>query len=60
MPTYTYECQTCKQEFEAEQKISEPPLDKCQTPRCSGTPKRTIPSSTSFVLKGKGWFRDGY
>lgn len=60
MPTYSYECSTCKQEFEREQKISDPPLKECDTPGCPGTPKRTIPASTSFVLKGKGWYRDGY
>jgi putative FmdB family regulatory protein len=60
MPTYSYECSTCKQEFEKVQKISDPPAKHCETPGCPGTPKRTIPSSTSFVLVGKGWYRDGY
>lgn len=30
------------------------------TPACGGTVKRLISGSTSFVLVGKGWFRDGY
>lgn len=54
---YEYECQKCEKILEIEQKISEEPLDKC--PECGHVIKRII-SNTSFVLKGKGWFKDGY
>lgn len=27
---------------------------------CGASVKRLIPGSTSFVLKGSGWFKDGY
>ena len=27
---------------------------------CGGSLRRLIPGSTSFVLKGSGWFKDGY
>ena len=60
MPTYTYQCPACKAEFEREQKITDPPAEDCETPACKGKPKRAISASTSFVLKGKGWYRDGY
>jgi len=60
MPTYSYECQVCQQEFDRVQKISDPPVKECDTPGCPGKPQRTIPASTSFVLKGNGWYRDGY
>lgn len=71
MPTYEYECERCGP-FEVEQKISEPPLTRCpRTMReavrggfskepCDGNVKRLIPSATSFILKGPGWFKDGY
>lgn len=125
MPTYRYKCESCGHEFEAEQRISDPPLTNCTMidarlaersqafkdsvgvfswqegksadghphrcscqaddsaphkhgeddphacyrcscsaytpaePRCSGKVTRLI-SSTSFVLKGPGWFKDGY
>jgi len=59
MPTYEYECQRCRKGFEAEQKISEPPLTECREKGCDGKVRRLI-SGTSFALKGSGWFRDGY
>jgi putative FmdB family regulatory protein len=30
------------------------------TPACGGPVRRLISGSTSFVLKGSGWFKDGY
>lgn len=71
MPTYEYECDRCGP-FEVEQKITESPLSAC--PRvmadavrgghvavpCYGQVKRLISGSTSFTLKGSGWFKDGY
>lgn len=59
MPTYPYRCETCKAEFEREQKITDAPVTECQTPGCEGRPKRQI-GTTSFVLNGDGWYRDGY
>lgn len=60
MLTYEYECKKCEYRFEAEQKISEAPLKRCVREGCSGEVKRLIPRSTSFVLKGSGWYKDGY
>jgi putative FmdB family regulatory protein len=128
MPTYEYECDACKRAFEFEQKISDPPLQRCplpdprtvderqksfdsaggamswnyrsfaihpdrcvcqgtdstphrhyeedhscarcikctkyqpqiSEPSCDGPVQRLISGSTSFVLKGTGWFKDGY
>lgn len=61
MPIYEYECDSCEKRFEAEQKISDPPLKTCpRTEGCKGEVHRLIPSSTSFALKGKGWAKDGY
>lgn len=59
MVTYVYECPTCGQQFEARQKMSEPALINCRTAGCEGAPRRVILPSV-FVLKGKGWFKDGY
>lgn len=59
MPTYPYRCQKCSTEFEVEQKITEPPVTRCEDPSCDGTPERQI-ASTGFVLNGSGWYRDGY
>lgn len=32
MPTYEYECSGCKRSFEVEQKMSDPPIQKCPLP----------------------------
>jgi len=58
MPIYEYECPTCRR-FEIEQRISAPTLETCPTPGC-GQPVRKLISSTSFALKGGGWYSDGY
>lgn len=60
MPTYEYECKSCEQSYEVEQRMTDKPIEQCQTQGCDGKPKRLIAGNTSFVLKGKGWFKDGY
>ncbi len=60
MPTYEYECTKCGKTLEAEQKITEPPLKDCPQTACDGSLKRLIAGQTSFVLNGRGWFKDGY
>lgn len=57
MPTYEYLCPKCGT-VEVEQKISEEPLKVC--PTCKEQPVQRQIAQTSFVLKGKGWARDGY
>ncbi len=57
MPIYEYECRECKNVVEQWQSISSDPLSIC--PECSGEMKKLI-SSSSFQLKGGGWFADGY
>ena len=57
MPIYEYNCQDCKQIFEDWQKDYEERDIPC--PVCNGKASRLI-SSTSFVLKGGGWYASGY
>ncbi len=57
MPIYEYNCQDCKQLFEEWQKDYEERDIPC--PVCGGNASRII-SSTSFVLKGGGWYDSGY
>lgn len=52
MPTYEYKCRKCG-EFEAVQKMSDPPLSKC--PTCKGKVERQIGGTGGFVLKGSNW-----
>lgn len=57
--TYEYACAACGHEWEAEQSIREAPLKKC--PKCGKLQaKRMISRGAGFILKGGGWYADGY
>jgi putative FmdB family regulatory protein len=56
MPIYEYRCDKCGV-VEVMQGIKEKPLKKC--PNCKSKVERQI-SSTSFVLKGTGWYATDY
>ncbi len=58
MPIYEYECDKCGHEFEREQRMSDPPVKTC--PKCKGRKVTKLISRSSFVLKGGGWYADGY
>src|SRR5260221_7211611 len=57
--TYEYVCTACGHNWEAEQAISAAPLKTC--PSC-GTEhaKRQVSGGAGFILKGGGWYADGY
>jgi putative FmdB family regulatory protein len=57
MPLYEYECERCGHVFEAIQKFSDPPIDKC--PKCGG-PVHKLQSAPAFHLKGSGWYLTDY
>lgn len=57
MPIYEYRCQECQQTFEEWQKDFTERLVPC--PVCGAKADRLI-SSSSFVLKGGGWYSDLY
>ena len=57
MPIYEYGCTECGKHIEAFQKVSDDPLSEC--PECGGELSKLI-SNSSFVLKGGGWYADGY
>ena len=57
MPIYEYVCEKCGSQIEASQKVSDPPLKKCQN--CRGKLKKVI-SRTSLQLKGGGWYASDY
>ena len=58
MPTYSYLCEDVGGPSRFEQRISEDPVKKCSL---CGKPKpsRRIVSG-NFILKGGGWYSDGY
>src|SRR5690349_182285 len=58
MPTYVYECSSCNDRFEIEQRITENALDTC---RCgsTGTVKRII-QPVGIMFKGSGFHVNDY
>lgn len=57
MPIYEYECRKCQDHVEVLQKITDKPLVKCR--KCGGRLEKQW-SSTSFQLKGSGWYVTDY
>ncbi len=58
MPTYEYQCQKCGFEFEREQRITADAIKTC--PECKSRKAKRLLSASSFILKGGGWYADGY
>lgn len=54
MPIYEYKCQKCDNYFEQIQKATDKPLRIC--PNCGKKQLKKLVSSTSFQLKGTGWY----
>ena len=64
MPTYTYGCEKCGEGFEVVQRITDDPLrvhsEAVPETACPGRIDRKISGPGVFLLRGKGWYRDGY
>ena len=61
MPIYLYECETCG--YKTKEILSFSNSEKyLQTacPKCLTKSFKKKVSKTSFILKGKGWYKDGY
>ncbi|MSP61773.1 MAG: zinc ribbon domain-containing protein [Myxococcales bacterium] len=58
MPTYEYGCEGCGHRLEILQKLADAPLKTC--PECGKDLLEKLISPTAFVLKGGGWYKDGY
>jgi putative FmdB family regulatory protein len=59
MPTYEYKCDECGHEFEIRQDITAKPAIFCPNCRLCSL-RRIISGGTGFILKGGGWYKDGY
>lgn len=57
MPLYEYRCRKCGAQIERIRRFSDPPLEICES--CGGELERLI-SSSSFQLKGSGWYVTDY
>jgi putative FmdB family regulatory protein len=57
MPLYEYRCCECEEVVELLQRIDAEPLKKCL--KCGGSVEKLV-STTSFQLKGSGWYVTDY
>jgi putative FmdB family regulatory protein len=58
MPIYEYKCQSCENELEKLQRISDPPLTDC--PSCDEPALQRLISAAGFRLKGAGWYETDF
>ena len=60
MPIYEYQCNKCNCLWEEIQKFSDPTLTYCKGCESEGGVHRLVPGRMAFILKGGGWYKDGY
>ena len=58
MPIYEYQCQSCGQQTEVIQKLSDAPLVDCQN--CGEAAMKKKVSAAAFRLKGGGWYETDF
>ena len=57
MPIYEYLCDKCEHNFDRLVRLKDP-MPHC--PECDAATVSKKISGGSFVLKGSGWYKDGY
>lgn len=60
MPTYEYECDTCKRTFEEFQSITASPLTDCRFEGCTGKVRRLLSAGAGILFKGSGFYQTDY
>ena len=60
MPIYEYKCDLCNGMWEEIQKFSDEPLTVCKSCEKEGGVHKLISGRMNFILKGDGWYKDGY
>jgi len=58
MPTYEYECQSCKFKFDKFQSIMDEPVKTC--PKCGKKVTKLVSAGSGIILKGKGFYQTDY
>ena len=60
MPIYEYKCDLCNGMWEEIQKFSDDPLTVCKSCEKEDGTHKILPGQMIFILKGDGWYKDGY
>lgn len=60
MPTYVFKCSSCSKELEIIRSISDDTDVFCSNQDCKNSKMEKVIQASSFVLKGRGWAKDGY
>jgi putative FmdB family regulatory protein len=62
MPTYEYQCNTCKTVFDHFQSIKSAPLRKAECPTCKKqrSVRRLISTGGAVLFKGSGFYQTDY
>lgn len=58
MPIYEFQCQSCGNEIEVIQKISDAPLTECEA--CGKPDMKKMISAAAFRLSGSGWYETDF
>lgn len=58
MPIYEFECQSCGNQVEVLQKISDDPLKDCDA--CGKSEMKKMVSAAAFRLSGSGWYETDF
>jgi putative FmdB family regulatory protein len=58
MPIYEFQCQSCGNEVEVIQKISDAPLTDCEA--CGKSDMKKMVSAAAFRLSGTGWYETDF
>lgn len=59
VPIYDYRCTQCQKEYDYFHNGPNDKIPKCPHCGCQHA-KKLVSKGTSFQLKGKGWYKDGY
>ena len=60
MPIYEYKCDLCNDMWEEIQMFSDDPLTVCKSCEKEGGVHKLLPGKMNFILRGEGWYKDGY
>ena len=58
MPTYEYECRSCKHRFEEFQSINDDPIRNC--PKCGKSVRQLFGGGMGIIFKGSGFYQTDY